>query len=83
MSNGLLRFYMPYESIGCYDCIVTSNKVRLPDDRDEGALGNNSTTATDITEYVRTVVIPRNADLVKKYYTALGRERQGLYRATK
>lgn len=67
------RYFMPVNSLACYDCIVLSNKSNQTDDiyqyiRKDLVSGITSTTNTK--------------ELAKKYYTALGRERQKIYHPT-
>lgn len=64
--DGSTRYFMPVNSLACYDCLVYSNHSNQTD---------------DIYEYVRKTVIGQNNQLAKLYYTGIGRERQKIYRA--
>ncbi len=60
------KYYFPHSQIGCYYCIVTQTNV----EKDEDLVG-------DLIKYISDKK-PRK--IAEAYFTALGRERYGLYR---
>ena len=65
--NSITRYYYPLEKFfGSYDSIITQNNVTAFD---------------DIYAYIQSQIDSGNADLASAFYTALGRERYGMYKA--
>lgn len=65
--NGITRYYYPLEKFfGSYDSMITQNNVTAFD---------------DIYAYIQSQIDSGNTTLASAFYTALGRERYGMYKA--